>query len=142
VEWYWVVLAIWYLALGYVTLWNRRSRPTWHLLDAYPLRLRIWMFLPFTRSWRARIRPEHRARVFPFRRRFLLHCYGIVLLPPILLYGWLYTTHWLDYTRSLERRAEHRRELFEILARRALLGDRAPRNDPPPATPDGVNERD
>jgi hypothetical protein len=109
--------------------------------------MRIWMLLPFTRSWRARIRPEDAPSLLPFRRSFLVHCYGIALLPPILLYGWLYGTSWLDYQHSLARRDEHRRALFEILARRALIGDRAPETlvpaardvEPAARTPDGTH---
>jgi len=125
VEWYWAALGLWYAALGYVLVWSHRSRRTWKLLDAYSLRFRFWLLLPFTGSWRAGLRPEDREAVLPFRRRFLVHTYLVVLLPPILIFGWLYGRTYVRYANALERRAYWERRTAEILARADSKAPRA-----------------
>jgi mannose-6-phosphate isomerase-like protein (cupin superfamily) len=124
VEWHWAALGLWYAALGYVLVWSHRSRRTWKLLDAYPLGFRVRLLLPFTAGWRPGLRPEDRESVLPFRRRFLVHTYLVVLLPPLLIFGWLYGRTYVRYANALERRAYWERRTAEILAR---ADSRAPR---------------
>ena len=116
-EWYWVALGLWYGALGYVLVWSYRSRYTWKRLDAYSLRFRFWLLLPFTRSWRGGLQPEDREVVPPFRKRFLVHAYLVVLIPPLLIFGWLYGRTYVRYRHALERRAYWEARTEEILAR-------------------------
>ena len=101
---WWLALGVWYVGLVYVGVWNHRSRPTWDRLDAYPLPLRIQLFTPFRRRWRRSIRAGDLGWVSAFRRA--VHRRAVlVLLPPLVIFGWLYSTTWMRYERALERRA-------------------------------------
>lgn len=113
-----MALALWYAALVYVVVWNARSRPSWLRLDPYPAGVRFRMLLPFASRWRHEIRDDDRAWAAGFRSAFLWRCYGVVLLPPLLLFGWLYGTTWMRYTNAVERRDRLERRIDEIEAAR------------------------
>lgn len=101
---WWLALGVWYLGLVYVAVWNRRSKATWQRLDAYPLPLRIHLFTPFRKHWRSSIHADDLGWVNAFRgavqRRTLF-----VVLPPLVIFSWLYTTTWMRIEHTLERRA-------------------------------------
>ena len=118
---WWLALGLWYLGLVYVAVWNERSKPTWQRLDAYPLLLRIHLFTPFRKRWRSSIRADDLGWVNVFRsavqRRALF-----VVVPPLVIFGWLYTTTWMRYERALERRAWLERQADRLVAIQAERG--------------------
>ncbi len=120
-KWYWVVLALWYASLVPVVIWNLRQRDSWERLDAYPLPLRVRLLLPFTKSWRSALRPADRDWIHRFRRSFLLRCYGVVILPPLLIFGWLFSSTWARYTHAVERRERLESRIERIEEERGSL---------------------
>jgi len=118
---WWLPLGVWYLGLVYVAVWNRRAKPTWQRLDAYPLPLRIHLFTPFRNRWRSSIRVDDMGWVDAFRgavqRRTLF-----VVVPPLVIFGWLYTTTWMRYERALERRAWLEQQADRLVAIQAERG--------------------
>lgn len=117
-SWYWIVLALWYVALVYVIVWNRRSRPVWRHMAPYPLATKVWIFVPFSHRWRGQVDEADHALVAPFRRRAMFHTYVVVLLPPILIFGWLYGSTWLRIDRADERRYRLEREAERLIDER------------------------
>lgn len=134
-KWYWIVLALWYAALVPVVIWNVRQRDHWERLDAYPLPLRVRLLLPFTRSWRAALQPHDRDWGRRFRRSFLLRCYGVVILPPLLLFGWLFGSTWNRYSNAVDRRERLESRIERIVEERESGVDRGRFAWPQPREP-------
>jgi len=85
----WILTAGWIIAQIPLFRLICRSTP---IINRYPFRTRIMLFVPFARSWASSILPEDIEFVRRYRALLLRYYFGLFLLPLALFFLALYVT--------------------------------------------------